>query len=391
MWLPLAIIGHTAKALGFLSDKIFVEKLLPRPRMLAFLSGAGGILYVAVMPWFLEMPSYGVLAAALVAGAVGVPALLYFYRAVARDEISRVVPAIGSMVPVITFALSYVLLGERFDSRTALAFAFLVAGGILVAWHSFMARFGEQDSHWHQVEKPENETISRRDDEAVSGRYVKEEQRRNRPFPGFPAGRANSANLLCRSLLMCLKAHIAPRFANIGQNSLRSIDASANPALLRFKNFSLISLEVWVAFLFALSAVLMKYAFEGGGDISGFLWSRLGSVGAALFLMADPEVRNRLRFYRFRKEGLRTEFIFLATRILTGIAPLIVWVAIALGSVSLVNALQGIQYPILFILALLFSRRWPQIFKEEMAWQSIAQKSAATLLIAIGLALLIQL
>jgi uncharacterized membrane protein len=133
----------------------------------------------------------------------------------------------------------------------------------------------------------------------------------------------------------------------------------------------------------------MKYAFEGGGDVSAFLWSRLGSVGAALFLVADPEVRNRLWFYRFRKKGLRNEFIFLATRILAGIAPLVIWAAIALGSVSLVNALQGIQYPILFILALLFSRRWPRIFREEMTWQSITQKSAATLLIVFGLVLLV--
>lgn len=298
MWLILAIIGHTAKALGFLGDKLFVEKLLPRPRVLAFLSGSGGILYIAAMPWFLEMPPYKVLAAALGAGAIGVFALVYFYRAVDGDEISRVVPAIGSMTPIATFALSYFLLGERFDPRTATAFAFLVAGGVLVALHSFLARF-------------------------------------------------------------------------------------------RFKNFSLISLELWVAFLFALSAVFMKYAFNGGGDVSAFLWSRLGSVGAALFLLADPDVRSRLYLSRFRNKGVRTEFLFVATRIFAGIAPLIVWVAIALGSVSLVNALQGIQYPLLFILALLFSRRWPRIFQEEMSRWSIAQKSLATLLIVIGLALLV--
>lgn len=42
--------------------------------------------------------------------------------------------------------------------------------------------------NYRQIEKLENETISRRDNTVVPKRYVKEEQRRNRPFSSFPEG-----------------------------------------------------------------------------------------------------------------------------------------------------------------------------------------------------------
>lgn len=298
MWLVLALIGHTAKALGFLGDKLFIEKLLPSPKALAFLSGAGGIFLLIFAPWYLVPASGDVIIASIVGGAISIPSLIYFYRAVDRDEISRVVPAIGSITPIATFILSYMILGERLGDKTLLAFSFLVLGGILVAFHHF--------SH-----------------------------------------------------------------------------------VIKSGDFSLFSLEIFVALLFALSAVLLKYAFEGTNDVSAFLWSRLGSVGAALPLLVYPEVRERMKFKGLRKSGVKNGIFYLFSRIFAGLSPLIIWLAISYGSVTLVNALQGIQYPFLFVLAIIFSRRWPRIFQEEISRKVIIQKSLATICIVIGLVLLI--
>ncbi len=297
MWLVLALVGHTAKAFGFLGDKFFVEKLLPSPRALAFLSGVGGVFLFVLWPWFWSWAPWRVIAASIVGGAISVPALIYFYRAVDRDEISRVIPAIGSITPIATFWLSFWILGERLEMRHSVAFLFLVSGGVLIAFHSFRR-------------------------------------------------------------------------------------------ILRSRNFSLFLLEIWVAFLFALSAVLLKYAFEATNDVSAFLWSRVGSVGIALFLLWDPGVRGRMKFSEFRRSGVGKEAFYIFSRIFSGVAPFIIWFAISYGSVSLVNAVQGVQYPLLFILALLFSRKWPRIFQEEISRETIAQKLAATLFIGIGLAFL---
>ena len=72
-----------------------------------------------------------------------------------------------------------------------------------------------------------------------------------------------------------------------------------------------------------------------------------------------------------------------------GIIPLVLTAAMALGSVTLVNAVQGAQYGFLFILALLFSYRWPKIFGEEFNIKVIVQKVIALILIILGLYLLL--
>ncbi len=298
MWLILALIGHSAKALGFLGDKLFVEKLLPNPKVLAFLSGIGGVFFLLFVPWFLKPASSLVIFVSLVSGSLNIFALIYFYRAVDRDEISRVVPTIGSITPIAAFVFSYLILGERLYAQTFYAFVLLVLGGILIAFHSFKSR-------------------------------------------------------------------------------------------LQFKNYSLLFLEIWVGLLFALSAVLLKFAFQGTDDISAFLWSRIGSFGFAALLLLDPRVRSQVSFSGGKKSGTRNKVFYVLSRIFAGLAPLVIVAAISLGSVTLVNALQGIQYPLLFILAIIFSRRWPRIFQEEISRETIVQKSLATLCILLGLALLI--
>jgi len=66
---------------------------------------------------------------------------------------------------------------------------------------------------------------------------------------------------------------------------------------------------------------------------------------------------------------------------------LIYW-AIFLGSVTLVNSLQGVQYLFLLVLAFLFFRQIPQL-KEQLEKGVLVQKIIAIMLIGIGLAILI--
>ncbi|MEA3343503.1 MAG: hypothetical protein U9Q92_05015, partial [archaeon] len=62
--------------------------------------------------------------------------------------------------------------------------------------------------------------------------------------------------------------------------------------------------------------------------------------------------------------------------------------AISLGSVSLINAAQGTQYLFLFLLALICTRFFPKLFKEELNKEIIAKKAIAILLISIAVYLL---
>ena len=298
MWLPLAILGHLLNALVYLIDRAFVVKFYPSPKALAFISGASGVFLFFAFPWFPKSASADVALAGIVSGLISVPALVYFFRAMQQDEVSRVVPAVGSMIPLFTFGLSYWILAERLESVSFSAFILLALGGVLIAFHSFEVRF------------------------------------------------------------------------------------------LR-RAYGLFFLEFFVALLFSLTFVLQKYAFDGTDDFSAFLWSRIGAVGAALPLLLSKEVREKMRFSELRGGGIKRSALFMVSRIFAGISPLIILLAIAFGSATLVNSIQGLQYGFLFLLALLFSRRWPEIFGEEISKSVLVQKSIATALIIAGLALLV--
>jgi len=297
MWLFLALLGHLLNAFVYLTDKAFVAKLFPSPKALAFISGISGAFTFVLFPWFLSSAPLAVVLAAIGSGAVSIFALIYFFTAVGRDEVSRVVPAIGSLIPPFTFALSYGLLGERLGGETLVAFILLTLGGLLVAVRSFRAVFEE-------------------------------------------------------------------------------------------RVYSLLFLELLVGFLFALSFILQKFAFNHTDDFSAFLWSRIGGVAVALPLFFSPEVRSRLTFDEFRDGGVKKGGLYFLSRIFAGISPLVILFAISLGSATLVNALQGVQYAFLYILALFFARRYPDIFKEEISGKVFMQKGIALVLIITGLVLL---
>lgn len=149
-----------------------------------------------------------------------------------------------------------------------------------------------------------------------------------------------------------------------------------------------ILMSVLAAFLFGIFYVLVKYVFMHQPFLSGFIWTRLGSFMGALILLI-PTANRELIFNSVRTLNARAGGWFVANKILAGLAFLILNYAIYLGSATLVNALQGVQYFFVLALALLLSAKMPQFFEEKITRGIIMQKIAAVSLIGIGLALLV--
>src|SRR3989344_4700972 len=137
MWLILAVSGHILNALSFLSDKIFMERVIPDAKALAFVAGISGILVLPLAIWFPLVGPFAPLAVSFLSGILFIAALTFLYKALAIEEVSRVVPAIGGMAPVFTFGLSFFILGDRLSGQNLAAFLLLVAGGFLIELHSF--------------------------------------------------------------------------------------------------------------------------------------------------------------------------------------------------------------------------------------------------------------
>ena len=146
----------------------------------------------------------------------------------------------------------------------------------------------------------------------------------------------------------------------------------------------------WVAFGsalgFALFYTLSKEVFNEVGFISGLIWIRVTSFAVAMLLFIIPTTWPAI------KESFQVQttakVAFFTGQASSALSSLLVNYAISLGSVALVNALQGLQYVFLLLIVALLSLNRPQLLKEELGGHVLVRKLLAIALIGGGLALI---
>jgi uncharacterized membrane protein len=137
---------------------------------------------------------------------------------------------------------------------------------------------------------------------------------------------------------------------------------------------------------FGASTVLLKLTFNNSTFLNGFFWTRIGLVGAALFILVNPSTRKEV-FLSFKNSPHPSRFIFLGNKILAGMGFALLYVAIKLGNVSIVNALLSVQFVFIFILALIFRNKIPGI-AENIKGIIILEKLTGIALVGAGFLML---
>ncbi len=143
---------------------------------------------------------------------------------------------------------------------------------------------------------------------------------------------------------------------------------------------------------FAFSFVLRKYVYLAIPFLSGLIWTTMGGVIVAFILLIFSSDIRRDIFKPKENFQKKTIILFVANQMAGGGGGFLQNWAIALAPlayVSIINALQGTQYALLFILTIILSLKFPQIIKEEISKKIVYQKIIAILLISVGLALLV--
>lgn len=141
--------------------------------------------------------------------------------------------------------------------------------------------------------------------------------------------------------------------------------------------------------LFAISHVASKYAYDNLGFYSGFVLTRSALGLCGLVLLYLPSIRHELFHSGRRVDGKDNVLLVVVNKILGVVGVVLIQYAIALGSVSVVNALGGLQYAILIVAVFLLSKFAPRIFKEQYTKAELWQEFLAILIIAVGLWFLI--
>jgi len=144
---------------------------------------------------------------------------------------------------------------------------------------------------------------------------------------------------------------------------------------------------------FAVSHVSAKYLYEIHEFIPAFAWTRAGTGIVGLLLLFVPAVRRDImsRFFA-QKKKIRTKkhlikhslTIVWIAKIIAVVAVVLIQYAAAIGSVSIVFALSGLQYALMFVVIYALSRWYPRIFKEFFTTREVAIQSFAILLVIVG-------
>jgi len=153
--------------------------------------------------------------------------------------------------------------------------------------------------------------------------------------------------------------------------------------------FKSLKVSIIASFLFSLSFLLTKLVYIFLPFWTGLIWVKMGSFVAASCFLLSPEVKEGLRKKR-KSFAKKVALPFLLAKGAGSLGSVLQNGAIFLAPVAFlpfINALAGVQYVFLIIIATLFCFKFPRVLKEEISKKALAQKIIAILLIAIGLSL----
>jgi len=314
-WLLVSIIAYFLAAIAMVIDKTLLKKDIPHPIVYTFyIAILGAVLMLLVIPFGFLVPDILTLIVSLIAGAVFVWALILMFTAFKKDDITRVAPMVGGLVPIFVLGLAALILNEKLNCTQYIACIFLILGSFLIsldfqkhgAWHWFKKKLGL--------------------DKRLSMPHIR------------------------KTLWIALPA----------------------------------------AVLFGASHVLTKFVYNNTEFLTGFFWTRLGAFLAVMLLLINQQNRELIikNFKKNKKNKSQTKKVggrFLFGQACGGGSALLIQYAIFLGSVSLVNALQGLQYVFIFLIVLVLTIFVPKILKEEVSKEIFWQKVIAVGLIFIGL------
>ena len=145
--------------------------------------------------------------------------------------------------------------------------------------------------------------------------------------------------------------------------------------------------------LFAIASALAystyfiatKYAYSAQPFASVFIWNRLGAaLFVLIFLIRSSDRKQVLSVFKTSNHS-KNKFLVILSQITGSSGFILQSYAVFLGSVALVNALQGAQYAFLLIASSILAVLSPKLLKDNFSWRIFFQKLLAIVVIALGL------
>jgi|SRR3989344_4237723 len=151
-WVIFALLSRVLWAADNIVDKLLIEKHLKNPIVLTLISGISALLLSIIIILFNGLSWIGFQPTALVifAGIIQILAVFSFYKAISKEEVSRVIP-LFQLTPPFVLILSFLFLGEILEANHYLAFVLILLGGFLISLKKVEGVFRLRSAFWWMV------------------------------------------------------------------------------------------------------------------------------------------------------------------------------------------------------------------------------------------------
>lgn len=136
-WFFVAVSAYFILAVVYLIDKYLLAGPIPNPKVYAFYVGILGLVALFLIPFVgFYYPGFFQVFLAFLSGTSFIFSLFWFFKAIRLFEVSRIVPAVGGILPVFSYLLVFIFSWgkERFFLQEFFAFLLLVFGSVFIAY-----------------------------------------------------------------------------------------------------------------------------------------------------------------------------------------------------------------------------------------------------------------
>jgi len=143
-WLFLTLLAYFLLAISSLFDRYLLVNPIPHPKVYTFYVGIlGFLLCLLFIPLIIPLPEKKFIILGLGAGIIRILAVLFLTEGIFKSEVSRVVPAIGGLLPIFSFLMFLPISPHKeiLNIFQIVAFVFLVSGSVLISIKEISLKF----------------------------------------------------------------------------------------------------------------------------------------------------------------------------------------------------------------------------------------------------------
>lgn len=151
-WIVFSLAARAFWAGDNITDKLLIGKYIKNPYVLTLLGGIAPFIISIFIFLLYKLEWIGLIPAIVIflAGIIQIIAVFAFYKALAKEEVSRVIP-LFQLTPIFVLILSALLLKENLTTNQYIGFILILLGGFFIGLRRIEGLFKLREAFWWMI------------------------------------------------------------------------------------------------------------------------------------------------------------------------------------------------------------------------------------------------